>query len=195
MMVSPGGSTRTRLRNRRAALTAAGLVAFAVVLVALLMSSFGGVGTSKKGHVKTTASKKVVHATTTRPPAPTTVAPAPPPRPAPTTSTPPTTARTTTTTAKRAPTTTVAATPTPSTLPAATAFASIADLPEWCTVTVHVSNGSSHEYQLAVYLQNPGDLYVFTAYVGGYKVDVTTKVVDRNHAAECDTTLANLSPA
>jgi hypothetical protein len=195
MMVSPGGSTRTRLRNRRAALTAAGLVAFAVVLVALLATSFGGVGTSKKAHAKKKAAVKVVHVTTTRPPATTTLAPAKPPPPAPTTSTPPTTVGTTTTTAKRAPTTTVATTPTPSTLPAATAFASIADLPEWCTVTVHVSNGASHAYQLALYLQNPGDLYVFTAYVGGYKVDVTTKVVDQNHAAECNTTLANLGPA
>ena len=75
------------------------------------------------------------------------------------------------------------------------AFASIADLPEWCTVTVHVSNGASQAYQLAQYLQNPGDLYKFTAYVGGYRVDVSTRVVDRNKAAECDTTLANLGPA
>jgi hypothetical protein len=193
MMVSPGQRARTRLRNRRAALTAAGLVALAIVCVALLASTFAGVGTTKKVVVKKKATVRVAHATTTRAPDTTTVAPATT-APAPSTSTTPTTARTTTTTA-RPTATTVVATPTPSTLPAATAFASIADLPEWCTVTVHVSNGASHAYQLAAYLQNPGDLYVFTAYVGGYKVDVTTKVVDRNNAAECNATLANLGPA
>ena len=194
MMVSPGRSARTRRRNRRAALTAAGLLAFAAISIALLLSTFGSVGGSPTAHAKKKVTVRAVHSTTTRPPAPSTVAPTTTPPPAPSTSTPPTTVGTSTT-AARPTATTVVTTPTPSTLPAATAFASIADLPEWCTVTVHVSNGASHEYQLAAYLQNPGDLYVFTAYVGGYKVDVTTKVVDRNNAAECDTTLSNLGPA
>ncbi len=193
MMVTPGRSNRTRLRNRRAAITAAGLVAFSIVCVALLASTFSSVGTSKKAVAKKKVVVHAAHATTTRPPAPTTVATTAALAPA-TTTTPPTTVRTTTTTA-RPTATTVVTTPPPSTLPAATAFASIADLPEWCTVTVHVSTGASRPYELAAYLQNPGDLYVFTAYVGGYKVDVTTKVVDRSNTAECDTTLANLGPA
>jgi hypothetical protein len=184
------------MRNRRVLLMVAGLVALAVVCTAALASSFSGIGTNK-AHPKKKAAAKVVHPTTTRPPVVTTTVPAAVPvtAAAPTTSTPPTTVRTTTTTAKPAPTTTVVTTPTPPTLPAATAFASIADLPEWCTVTVHVSNGASNAYQLAQYLQNPGDLYKFTAYVGGYRVDVSTRVVDRNSSAECDTTLANLGPA
>jgi hypothetical protein len=197
MMVSPGRRARSRMRNRRVLLMVAGLVALAVVCTAALASTFAGIGSTHKAHPKKKAAARVVHTTTTHAPAPTSAAPAPAPATAaaPPTSTPPRTVRVTTTTAKPASTTTVVTTPTPPTLPAATAFASIADLPEWCTVTVHVSNGSAHAYQLAQFLQNPGDLYKFTAYVGGYRVDVSTTVVDRNNSGECDTTLAHLGPA
>jgi uncharacterized iron-regulated membrane protein len=196
MMVSSGRRARTRLRNRRAVATVIGLVAVAALCIFGLVSGFGGVGASRSAHPK---KKKVVHArlaarpTSTAPAAvPTTTAPAPA---TPSTSTPPTTARTTSTTVRRPPPTTVAPpVPVPSTLPAATAFASATNLPEFCTVTVHVSTGAAQQYPLAAYVQNLGDLYTFTAYVGGYKVQVTANVVEVNHAAACQPTLANLRP-
>jgi hypothetical protein len=193
MTVSPGRRARTRLRNRRAAATVAGLIAVAALCVMGLSSGFAGVGGSRSARPR----KKATHARAAARPASTTTratVPAPTSAPAPSTSTPPTTVRTTTTTA-RPTVTTVPPAPVPTTVPAATAFASATNTPEFCTVTVNVSTGASHAYPLAAYVQNPGDLYTFTAYVGAYKVQVTAKVVEVNHVAQCQPALANFGPA
>ncbi len=59
-------------------------------------------------------------------------------------------------------------------------------------MTVWLSTGTHQSYDVGRYVKNLGDRYTFTATFGGYRVDVTTKVVDQDGKAECQAALANL---
>jgi hypothetical protein len=73
-----------------------------------------------------------------------------------------------------------------------TARATASNEPEFCTVTVHLSTGAFRAYPLAQYVANTGDTYQFTASLGGYRVDVTAKVVGQGGARRCVATTSNL---
>jgi hypothetical protein len=71
---------------------------------------------------------------------------------------------------------------------------SASNTPRFCTVTVHLSSGAQQSYPLDAYVQNPGDLYAFTATLGGVSVDVRVTVVVQNNVNVCSPTLSNLRP-
>jgi hypothetical protein len=57
---------------------------------------------------------------------------------------------------------------------------------------VHLSTGAQQSYPLDAYVQNPGDLYVFIATLGGYRVDVHVSVVVQNNENVCSATVSNV---
>jgi hypothetical protein len=77
--------------------------------------------------------------------------------------------------------------------PLPTATVSVADTPQWCTVTVRLSTGVQRSFGLGNYLANIGDEYVFTAVFHGYHVEVTTSVVDRDDEAVCEAVVGDVA--
>ena len=177
-------TVRARRRNLRALLTAFGLMTVAIILSALLVASFGGLGDSTKASAPSTTHIRIIAVTSTTPPPTTTT----------TTTIPPTTTTSTsttlpTTTTKPKVTTTTKPKVTTTTAPPVSATVSVDNSHQFCTVTVRLSTGAHKSYPLDAYLSQPGDKYVFTAELGGYKVDVTT-IVRQN--GKCSATLSNL---
>lgn len=184
---------RSRTRNRRALLTSLGLMGFAVVCATFVVNGFGADSSSA---AENPAGKVygvlLTHPTTTT----TTLAPTTTTSTTTTTVPPSTTtttsASTTTTTATTAPPTTIA--PTTTTVPKPpTVSATVSNAPTFCRVTVRLSNGFQAAYPLHQYVENVGDIYAFTAMLGGYRVDVTATVVNQNNAPTCKLTLGKLS--
>jgi|tagenome__1003787_1003787.scaffolds.fasta_scaffold20341798_2 hypothetical protein len=178
---------RARRRNLRALLTAFGLMTAAIILSALLVSSFGGLGDSTKVAAPTTTRVHVVAVTSTTPPPTTTT----------TTTVPPSTTTSTsttlpTTTTKPKVTTTTKPKVTTTTAAPVSATVSVDNSHKFCTVTVRLSTGEHKSYPLDAYLSQPGDKYVFTAELGGYKVDVTTIVTNNG---KCSATLSHFVKA
>jgi cytoskeletal protein RodZ len=176
-------SVRARRRNLRALLTAFGLLTVATILTALLVVSFGGLGdsTTVAGGPSTTRIRVIAVTSTTQPPTTTT------------TTIPPTTTTSTsttlpTTTTKPKVTTTTKPKVTTTTVPPVSATVSVDNTHQFCTVTVRLSTGAHQSYPLDAYLSQPGDKYVFTAELGGYKVDVTTTVMKNG---KCEATLSH----
>jgi hypothetical protein len=87
---------------------------------------------------------------------------------------------------------------TSSTAPTTTVGASLdatvtdANTPKFCTATVHLKNGAQNPYALDTYLVNVNDSYTFTAVLGGYQVDVSTKVVMVGGTQQCVSTVSHL---
>jgi hypothetical protein len=177
-------SVRARRRNLRALLTAFGLLTVATILTALLVASFGGLGNSTKaaGGPSTTRIRVVAVTSTTPPPTTTT------------TTVPPTTTSTSTTlpttTTKPKVTTTTKPKVTTTTVPPVSATVTVDNSPQPCaSVTVRLSTGAHKSYALDGSLFPPPDhIYVFTAALRGYKVDVTTKM---RKDGTCAATLSN----
>jgi hypothetical protein len=176
-------SVRARRRNLRALFTAFGLLTVATILTALLVASFGGLGNSTKaaGGPSTTRIR-VIAVTSTTPPPTTTTTTVPP-----TTTTSTSTTLPTTTTKPKVTTTTKPKVTTTTAAPAS-ATVTVDNSHQFCTVTVHLSTGAQKSYPLDAYLSQPGDKYVFTAELGGYKVDVTTTV---RQNGKCSATLSH----
>jgi cytoskeletal protein RodZ len=176
-------TVRARRRNLRALLTAFGLMTVAIILSALLVASFGGIGDSTKVSAPSTTHIRIIAVTSTTPPPTTTT----------TTTIPPTTTTSTsttlpTTTTKPKVTTTTKPKVTTTTAAPVSATVSVDNSHQFCTVTVRLSTGVQQSYPLDAYLSQPGDKYVFTAELGGYKVDVTT-IVRQN--GKCSATLSH----
>jgi hypothetical protein len=193
---SPEQRARVRKRNLIAVGTSVGLLALALACVLLLVTGFSQVGTSAKPKAAKKKVVKVAKTTTTKAPPPTTSTSTT----VFVTTTTSTTSTTTTTTTTVAPAVTVPpATAPPATAPPATAppamptaSVSVSNSPRFCNVTVRLSSGEQLSYPLDGYLQNPGDMYVFTATLGRYAVDVTTSVVAASGGNKCTPTLSNL---
>jgi cytoskeletal protein RodZ len=183
---------RIRRRNARAAGTAFGLLALAFACVLLLMGGLGAFGTTKPKAAKPAKKKVVVHkvvTTTTRKPAPTTVA----------SSTTTSTSSTTTTTSTPRPTTTTTTTTvapprttTTTVPPPTTAAVSVSNSPAFCTVTVVLGTGQRQAYPIGNYVSNVGDMYLFTAVIGRYRVDVRVTVKDIGGHPQCEASLSHL---
>jgi hypothetical protein len=182
-------SVRARRRNLRALLTAFGLMTVAVILTALLASSFSGLGDSTKVAAPTTTRIRVVVVTSTTPPPTTTTTTVPPTT---TTSTSTTSTTLPTTTTKPKVTTTTKPKVTTTTAPPVFATVSVDNRPQLCaSVTVRLSSGPHETYPLDPSLFQSGQ-YAFTAALGGYQVDVTVEVMK---SGKCSATLSNFIPA
>ncbi len=181
---------RARRRNTRALAVSGGLVGFAFLCLVLFVGGFASLGASRADKPVSAVAKS----TTTRSTPPPTTIPPTTTTTSTTTTVPPTTTTTTTTTTVAPPTTLPPPPPPTTTVPKrVTARVTTSNSPQFCTVTVHLSNGAFRSFPLGKYVDRPGDEYIFTAYVGGYHVDVTARVVARRNDKQCEATLGKLS--
>ncbi len=185
--------SRARERNARAAITSLALLAISVLCLYLV---FGGVHLASR--VSPTQPPPVRHAAAAAPAARTstttaattttanvseTFTPATDPATVPPITGAPTIIPIATTAPPTTTPTTIAATTT--TLPSVSASVKVTDTPNWCTIVVTLSTGEHATYDLAPYLSNPGDSYLFDATIGKYTVPVNTTVVMRNASPQC----------
>jgi hypothetical protein len=179
---------RAHQRNTRAFAVSGGLMAFAILCLVMFVTGFASLGASRADKRPTSVVKSTTTRATTRATTPaTTVAPT---TTSTTTTVAPTTTSTTTTTV--APTTTTLAPTTTTTVKRVRASVTISNRPDFCTVTVHLSTGAFRSFRLAEYLAQPGDARTFNAFVGGYHVDVSARVVGSEDDPQCRASLKNL---
>jgi hypothetical protein len=62
-------------------------------------------------------------------------------------------------------------------------------------VTVILGTGARKSYAVGDYVASPGDMYMFTAFIGGYAVDVRVQVKSVGNQPQCDVSLSNLRDA
>ena len=186
---------RARQRNMRAVLVSLGMLAFAVLCGAIVLSGIGGGGhtsTHRKTPRRPSSPRRAAPVTTTSsPPTATTASTvttlpyqitvasdtASPTLPPIVGTIPPTLTVATTSPTTRATTTT--------TVRAVSAAVRITDTPNWCTAVVTLSTGASSTFDLAPYLAVAGDSYEFDATIAGFTMHVTTKVVTQKGTPTC----------